>query len=423
MTELVAPPTADEVFAVGVVWAPACTAVVILRFVVRRYQRTNLQADDWLTIPALLGTLGVCAAMIYGSVTQALGYPTPESPNGQDPLTFQNFDITTTKIVVWTIELLQCPALACTKMSCLFFYLRIFYTGQNQRFRYLTLTLIVITSLWGLVFFIALLTECNGHISAWWTDIETLDTYCKSSLAVEAAFAVSDTAMDLVILVVPVFMVRLILPATDPLSRSSQYVFWPKGGCCYDPFTWWAKSTVAASITRMIIFVQAVVALKLDYASSGANDTIPTTGVYWATIESGLALTAACLPSFYFVFKDAFKRIISSTRSSKPRSSSIFTKKRLYAYRGRWPFSNLGTTDQVNKTAVQRGHPQINDGKWYMHDEIPMISDLPRAAVIETHSTAAGTGSLSEGEVHIRSPPAMGQIRVENQIEQTQDIL
>lgn len=52
-----------------------------------------------------------------------------------------------------------------------------------------------------------------------------------------------------------------------------------------------------------------------------------------------------------------------------------------------------------------------------------MISDLPRAAVIETHSTAAGTGSLSEGEVHIRSPPAMGQIRVENQIEQTQDIL
>lgn len=57
MTELVAPPTADEVFAVGVVWAPACTAVVILRFVVRRYQRTNLQADDWLTIPALVSTI------------------------------------------------------------------------------------------------------------------------------------------------------------------------------------------------------------------------------------------------------------------------------------------------------------------------------------------------------------------------------
>lgn len=150
-------------------------------------------------------------------------------------------------------------------MSCLFFYLRIFYTGQNQRFRYLTLTLIVITSLWGLVFFIALLTECNGHISAWWTDIETLDTYCKSSLAVEAAFAVSDTAMDLVILVVPVFMVRLILPATDPLSRSgtlqieaygsvlgrsSQYVFWPKGGCCYDPFTWWAVSLEPPSLPQ-----------------------------------------------------------------------------------------------------------------------------------------------------------------------------
>lgn len=45
-------PTADELFAVGIVWATVCTIVVSLRFAARRYQRLGLLADDWLTIPA-----------------------------------------------------------------------------------------------------------------------------------------------------------------------------------------------------------------------------------------------------------------------------------------------------------------------------------------------------------------------------------
>ena len=39
--------------------------------------------------------------------------------------------------------------------------------GQHGRLHYVTMFLIVFAALWGLVFFIALLTECKGNISAW----------------------------------------------------------------------------------------------------------------------------------------------------------------------------------------------------------------------------------------------------------------
>ena len=54
MTDSVAVPSTGEALAAGIVWAPVCTAVVALRFAARRYQRATLQADDWLTIPALV---------------------------------------------------------------------------------------------------------------------------------------------------------------------------------------------------------------------------------------------------------------------------------------------------------------------------------------------------------------------------------
>ena len=115
----------------------------------------------------------------------------------------------------WTIALFQCIALTCTKMSCLFFYRRIFHTGQNRAFHIATIALIVITGLFGVVFFIAFLTECNGHFSAWWTDIQSLLDYCKASTNVGLAFAVSDSAVDIAVFVIPILEVSI--SSSDPV--------------------------------------------------------------------------------------------------------------------------------------------------------------------------------------------------------------
>ena len=75
-----------------------------------------------------------------------------------------------------------------------------------------TIALIAITGLFGVVFFMAFLTECKGHFWAWWTDIQSLRNYCAAAINVELAFAVSDSAVDLAVFVIPVLEVSIRTP-------------------------------------------------------------------------------------------------------------------------------------------------------------------------------------------------------------------
>jgi hypothetical protein len=74
--------------------------------------------------------------------------------------------------------------------------------------------------------------------------------------------------------------------------------------------------TIAASITRMIVFIQAVQQLKKDFKSSGDNDLITTAGLYWSMIESGLGLLAACLPTIYHLLRKQAKTITDHSGTS-----------------------------------------------------------------------------------------------------------
>lgn len=48
--------------------------VVVLRFVTRRRLRQPLSLDDWLTIPGVIGVIGLTTAYFYGIKTKSLGY-------------------------------------------------------------------------------------------------------------------------------------------------------------------------------------------------------------------------------------------------------------------------------------------------------------------------------------------------------------
>lgn len=109
---------------------------------------------------------------------------------------------------VWSMELLQVPGLGFTKLSCLFFYRRIFNTGQTRIFNWITIFLISFIIVWVLTFEFALAFECKGHFAAWWTTIKDLSLYCTEALDIELAYAVTDSATDLAVIVIPIPPVR-----------------------------------------------------------------------------------------------------------------------------------------------------------------------------------------------------------------------
>ena len=147
-----------------------------------------------------------------------------------------------------------------------------------------------------------------------------------------------------------------------------------------------------------------------------------TVAVYWAVVESGLALTAACLPIFYSVTKELFKRATATDRSGP--TSKLTSRRRSSSMRPRkWPFSNLGLADLVSTTRTgKREETQGIGENWSMNDQIPMIAKPSHTAQVTAH---AGVSSPrpKEGDEFDYTAPAWGEIRVNKRIEQTEDIV
>lgn len=106
--------------------------------------------------------------------------------------------------VEWAFELMQILSLASVKLSFIFFYRRIFCIGSGGAFSVITWIVAVIITLWAVSFFLGLLFVCGTHFSAWWTSIQSLNTYCHPTLDLEQAFAISDFITDLIVLILPV---------------------------------------------------------------------------------------------------------------------------------------------------------------------------------------------------------------------------
>jgi hypothetical protein len=226
-------PSPSLVIAAGAAWPPICAAAVILRFYTRRTFKMKLLLDDWLTIPALILTTGMGATLISGVALKALAYPTPAPANPAEALSHSSFQLQTTRQVLWALELLQIPALACVKLSFISFYRRIFCTGHGRIFNIATIVMNVTIIAWTLAFFFALLFACRLKFAAWWTSVEALSTECVNSLDLENAFAISDFIMDLFVYVLPIPVVRnrpLVLdydlmnpPLPNHMYRSSDF--------------------------------------------------------------------------------------------------------------------------------------------------------------------------------------------------------
>lgn len=108
-------------------------------------------------------------------------------------------------------QFIQILALGCIKLGALFFYRRIFSTGNGlgsfNTVLYLCMTIIV---LWTIAMTVMNALQCGSHVSALWTtEVSAYLEYCIYAFPFLTGFAISNFLLDLLVLAVPLPKVRI----------------------------------------------------------------------------------------------------------------------------------------------------------------------------------------------------------------------
>ncbi|OCL09908.1 hypothetical protein AOQ84DRAFT_375393 [Glonium stellatum] len=245
--------------AAGIVLPCISTIVVALRFYTRSSLKSEKFLDDWLTVPALVFTTGMGIAMVIRVACKGLGYPTPQPLNRNDALNFMTPTTVITRKVEYSVELMQFPALTCVKLSFLVFYQRIFSTPWRRAVKAFFFIMIFLCILWGLGFFFSMTFICGTHFSAYWTTVHDLKAYCPHLLTQQAWLVCTDFVIDAIIFLIPIpLIVRLNLTIGRKIAVLAIFLF--------------AAVAVAASITRMVVFLRAIENLERKYKTTGYDN-------------------------------------------------------------------------------------------------------------------------------------------------------
>lgn len=105
---------------------------------------------------------------------------------------------------------MQVLALACIKLSLIFYYRSIFNTGQGKTvFSVVSIFLILFTIIWAISFFFAFLFNCGAHPEANWTTYQMNLQYCWPESSFLLVYSWSDFIMDLAVFLLPIAPVRV----------------------------------------------------------------------------------------------------------------------------------------------------------------------------------------------------------------------
>ncbi|OCL14661.1 hypothetical protein AOQ84DRAFT_15099 [Glonium stellatum] len=300
-------PTA--VIATAVVLSLLDIIVVGLRFYARRRQRQRVQADDWLTIPALALVLGLAAVLITGVAQHALAYPTPVV-QARSSLSETNDKIIISARLQYVFIVMSVPTLGFIKLSFLCFYRRIFIVDKSDIkdvFNVAVTTMICVISLWTGGFFFAFTFACKGHFTAWWTSAISLIENCVNTLNLLYSMAISDFICDVLIVLLPIPRIwKLHLPTSRKLAVCAVFLL--------------GLVAVLASTIRM---VWCIWAHNVGFDTSLDEDLLITALLFWCMVEVALGLLAACLPTLKSLVQiQSVDSMIHSVRSKLSLRSS-----------------------------------------------------------------------------------------------------
>ncbi|PVH98562.1 hypothetical protein DM02DRAFT_673339 [Periconia macrospinosa] len=268
------------------IFPAVCILIVGARLATRHAQRARFGPDDWCMVPALIIVLGMAATILVGVGTESLGHPTPKV-EGTSQLAASSRQQTITRKAFFIITLISTPTLTFLKLSCVFFYKRVFATGSGPAVNIAIHALTAITILWGCGFFFGWLFGCGTHFDYYWTSLEN-QLKCPADLAkINLSLAISNFLIDFMLMLLPIPLIAS-LQISKANKLATLFIF-ALGGLA-----------VAASITRMVIIVEE---LDVQFAMTVDPNFASTAGIYFIYIEACFALCAVCLPSLAGMFK------------------------------------------------------------------------------------------------------------------------
>ncbi|KAI8625556.1 hypothetical protein F5Y19DRAFT_489532 [Xylariaceae sp. FL1651] len=283
-----------------------CLLAVVLRFTARHLQKAKIGIDDYIIIPAALTAVGIGISNTIGvgmlpstssihlsSFADSLSLPQAALVGN---LGLENWApaqrlILFTKTNFATIAL-SVASLALSKYSIVSFYRRIF---RKRSFIHITTALLVIIAAWGVGFFLAVLLQCVP-VSGTWDPAVRAHAHCYSPLPAYYAIAISDTIVDVIILIVPQPLIwSLQMPMRRKVAISGIFLLGT-----------FVLGIGAARIELFYATGRRSSAGDKDPGKSSASSPLMVTGpLYWTHIECTLAVVCACLPAMRVIFLEA----------------------------------------------------------------------------------------------------------------------
>ena len=101
-------------------------------------------------------------------------------------------------------DLIHPVALGLLKLSVCLFYRRIF---RGRKFNIISWITIGVIVLWMVAFFVTIAAACGKHFEANWGSLAALKQECVDTFRVLLTYTITDVAVDLVLIVMPIPLV------------------------------------------------------------------------------------------------------------------------------------------------------------------------------------------------------------------------
>ncbi|CAI6330562.1 unnamed protein product [Periconia digitata] len=255
-----------------------------LRLYTRKALGHRIKADDWLALVALSFVIVLAVYFLIGVSKRYVGYPLPADFTGKEyhPLvsgSLQHF-------YIWHFVLFF--TLWMIKTCFVLFYRRVLVCGFKDWANVLVWSTFAIVTAWTIAFTFAWGFACHPIKGFWSFPYGSDEGPCVDTWKLNSVMAISDTIIDVIILLVPVPLVwRLRMSTSRKLAVILVFFL---GGLA-----------VAASVMRMdrVLYV----AVEEENAPDGL--LLNTTVLFWGMLEANLGLLAACLPTLRALFKSS----------------------------------------------------------------------------------------------------------------------
>ncbi|KAJ5116052.1 hypothetical protein N7456_000400 [Penicillium angulare] len=290
----------SEMIALGFVFLIIPCIFVALRIWAKWISRHKLQVDDYLIFVGLMFSIACSITQLIGAIDGELGQHQPTGPDGQPDLNDPRFLIY--EKCKFASQIMAVIGIGSTKLSLLVLFRQIFSISRG--FRTVNTIMIAVTIGWMISFFFANLFTCYPVTPL----VESFyGNKCINSTAMWYSSCVTDVAIDLVILVMPLPPIsKLQLPRQQKLVVSSMFIV--------------GAAVIAVSVTRLGMYIH----IGTTFLEHYNDETYYTSPVFfWTNIEISLAVMLACLPTLRPIWNLLRGQHLGSTvRSYEPYYSS-----------------------------------------------------------------------------------------------------